>query len=59
MNAVKEEQDNVMEKMKQTQTEILIVNKTMTDYLRTLVTDYKKASSNIKLHETSINRLIE
>jgi hypothetical protein len=43
MNAVKDEQDTVMEKMKQNQAEILIVNRTMTDQLRTLITDAKQA----------------
>ena len=56
---MKDEQDTVMEKMKQNQAEILIVNRTMTDQLRTLITDTKQASTNIELHEISINRLIE
>jgi hypothetical protein len=59
MNAMKDEQDTVMEKMKQNQAEILIVNRTMTDQLRTLITDAKQTSTNIELHEISINRLIE
>ena len=56
---MKDEQDTVMEKMKQNQAEILIVNRTMTDQLRTLITDAKQTSTNIELHEISINRLIE
>jgi hypothetical protein len=40
---VKDEQDTVMEKMKQNQAEILIVNRTITDQLRTLITDAKHA----------------